>query len=94
MENKNNEDWIYDIIPAEQAAEMEHDAAELQHNLNHGLNVVLSASNDSAIKLCRAFAESKKGDVEAWMYVTGFVASLIGTIEEHLSDEGINPHDN
>ena len=92
MSSKGPEDWIYDIIPAKQVEEIEMKAENLENNLNNGLNVVLSASNDSAIRLCRAYWNGTKGNIEAWMHIMGFLDALIGTIEEHLEDEGIDPH--
>ena len=92
MSSKGPEDWIYDIIPAKQVEEIEMKAENLENNLNNGLNVVLSASNDSAIRLCRAYWNGTKGNIEAWMHIMGFLDALINTIEEHLEDEGIDPH--
>jgi hypothetical protein len=92
MPDNNPDDWIYDIIPAKQVEEIEFKAKSLQDNLNNGVNVVLSASNDSAIKLCQAYVRGTRGDVGAWVHVMGFLASLIETIEVHLDDEGIDPY--
>lgn len=92
MSSKGPEDWIYDIIPAKQVKEIEMKAENLQNNLSNGLNVVLSASNDSAIRLCRAYLDGTQGDIQAWLYIMGFLDALIGTIEEHLEDEGVDPH--
>lgn len=88
----NNEEWIYGIIPAEQVEEIENKAERLEYNLDNGINIVLIANNDSAIKLCRAFDASKKGDMTSWAYIKGFMSSLIETIEAHLRDEGIDPY--
>ncbi len=92
MSGRGPEDWIYDIIPAKQVEEIESKAKNLQDNLNNGLNVVLSASNDSAIKLCRAYLDGTQGNIQAWIHIMGFLDALIGTIEEHLNEEGIDPH--
>lgn len=93
MASSDSEDWIYDIIPANQVEEIESKAFHLQRNLDNGVNVVLSATNDSAIRLCRAYYEGSKGNIGAWIHVMGFLSSLIDTIERHLEEEGINPHD-
>lgn len=92
MSNRGPEDWIYDIIPAKQVEEIESKAKNLQRNLDNGVNVVLSATNDSAIKLCQAYYEGAQGNIQAWMHVAGFLDALISTIEQHLDDEGIDPH--
>ncbi len=92
MSSKKPEDWIYDIIPAKQVREIEDKAQKLQDNLDNGVNVVLSATNDSAIKLCLAYSRGMKGDIEAWIHVMAFVETLIETIEHHLHEEGIDPY--
>jgi hypothetical protein len=92
MPNRGPEDWIYDIIPAKQVEEIESKAKNLQQNLDNGVNVVLSATNDSAIKLCRAYYDGTQGNMQAWLHIMGFLDALIGTIEEHLEDEGIDPY--
>jgi len=92
MQN-SHDDWIYEIIPAGQVAEMRDIAAQLHKNLDNGLNIVLGASNDSAIKLCQTYQKGLRGDIESWIHVMGFVSALIETIEEHLAEEGIDPYD-
>jgi len=87
------DDWIYDIIPAKQVAEIEGKAEELHKNMDNGLNIVLGASNDSAIRLCQTYQKGLRGDIESWIHVMGFVAALIETIEQHLDEEGINPYE-
>ena len=93
MSSHEPDGWIYDIIPAKQVEEIENKAMYLQHNLDNGINVVLSASNDSAIKLCQAYNAGHNGDIGVWVHVMGFLASLIETIEIHLEDEGIDPYE-
>ena len=92
MSGDEYDDWIYDIIPANQVEEMEYKAENLQRNLDNGINVVLSATNDSAIRLCKAYSSGVKGNINAWVHVMGFLESLIETIENHLDDEGIDPY--
>ncbi len=92
MSSKEPEDWIYDIIPARQVEEIELKAQKLQQNLDNGVNVVLSATNDSAIRLCRAYYHGTQGDIDAWMHIMGFLSALVNTIEQHLNEEGIDPH--
>ena len=92
MASNEPDDWIYDIIPAKQVEEIEDKAKNLQNNLDNGVNVVLSATNDSAIKLCQAYARGIQGNIEAWIHVMGFLETLIDTIEQHLDEEGIDPY--
>ncbi|CAB4171203.1 hypothetical protein UFOVP1335_48 [uncultured Caudovirales phage] len=86
-------DWIYDIIPANQIEEMEISAETVERNLKNGVNIVLSASNDSAIKLCRSYARGKNGDIKHWMHIVQFMDSFIAAVEQHLVEEDINPYE-
>ena len=45
MSSKNPEDWIYDIIPEEQIAEMEYKASRLENNMDKGVSIVMSSSH-------------------------------------------------
>ena len=91
MSSKGPEDWIYDIIPEEQIAEMEYKASRLENNMDRGVSIVMSSSHVSALNLIKAYRKSqKKHDLEAWIYVMEFLATLMRIIEEHLEDEGIN----
>lgn len=85
--------WIYDIIPANQIEEMENTAETVERNLNNGVNIVLSASNDSAIRLCRSYARGKHGSIKDWMHIVQFMDSFIGAVEQHLVQEDINPYE-
>ncbi len=96
MANDNSDgtpDWIYDIVPAKQIEEMENTAEHVEYNLKNGVNIVLSASNDSAIKLCRSYAKGKNGNMLHWMHIIEFMDSFIGAVEQHLVEENINPYD-
>ncbi len=91
MSNKNPEDWIYDIIPEEQIAEIEYKASRFEDNIDRGLSIIMSSSHESAMNLINAYRKSqKKHDLEAWIYVMEFLATLMKIIEQHLEDEGIN----
>ncbi len=96
MANENSNgtpDWIYDIIPANQIEEMEISAEVVERNLSNGVNIVLSASNDSAIKLCRSYARGKHGSIKDWMHIVQFMDSFIEAVDQHLVREDINPYE-
>jgi hypothetical protein len=96
MANNNSDgtpDWIYDIVPAKQIEEMESTAEHVEYNLKNGVNIVLSASNDSAIRLCRSYAKGKNGSMLDWMHIVEFMNSFIGAVEQHLVEENINPYE-
>jgi len=90
MSNKDKGDWIYNIVPEEQIAEMEYKASRLEDNMERGISIVLSSSHESAINLITAYRASQKNhNLEAWIYVMEFLATLMKIIEEHLEDEGV-----
>ena len=93
MSSNEPENWIYDIIPANQIEEMETSAETVERNLNNGVNIVLSASNDSAIRLCRSYARGKHGSIKDWMHIVQFMDSFIEAVEQHLVQEDINPYE-
>lgn len=93
MSSNEPENWIYDIIPANQIEEMETSAETVERNLNNGVNIVLSASNDSAIRLCRSYARGKHGSIKDWMHIVQFMDSFIEAVEHHLVQEDINPYE-
>jgi hypothetical protein len=93
MSSENSEDWIYDIIPARQIEEMETSAEVVERNLKNGINIVLSASNDSAIKLCRSYVKGKHGSIKDWIRIVEFMDSFIEAVEQHLVEENINPYE-
>ena len=90
MSNKDKGDWIYNIVPEEQVAEMEYKASRLEDNMERGISIVLSSSHESAINLIKAYRASQKNhNLEAWIYVMEFLATLMKIIEEHLEEEGV-----
>ena len=93
MSSNEPENWIYDIIPANQIEEIETSAETVERNLNNGVNIVLSASNDSAIRLCRSYARGKHGSIKDWMHIVQFMDSFIEAVEQHLVQEDINPYE-
>lgn len=93
MSNDAPDDWIYDIVPAKQIEEIEYAAESVEYNLRNGVNIVLCASHESAIKLCRSYAKGKQGNSIEWMHIIHFLDSFIAAVEQHLIEEDINPYD-
>ena len=89
----NQDDWIYAIIPKDEADKMRQGAERLERNMDSGITIVLSADNQSAIDLCRAWDMAMTGDLKGWVRLSGFMMNLIRTIEDHLHNEGIDPYE-
>jgi hypothetical protein len=89
----NQDDWIYGIIPKDEADRMRQGAERLERNMDAGITIVLSADNQSAIDLCRAWDMAMTGNPKGWVRMSAFMMNLISTIENHLHDEGIDPYE-
>ena len=86
-------DWIYGIIPKEQADDMHENMERIEKRTQSGVTIMLSANDESAVEICRTWQEALHGDAMAWIKISSFVSGIIGTIEEHLNEEGINPYE-
>ena len=93
MPNRDKDDWVYNIISAEDVAEMEYKANRLENMMDRGISIVMSASHDSAISLVEAYRRSHTQDLDAWIQIMDFVETLMRIIEEHLREEGVEIHD-
>jgi len=86
-------DWIYNIIPHEQADDMHDSMKRIEKRTQNGVTIMLSANDESAVEMCRTWQEALHGSGIAWIKISSFVAGIIGTIEMHLEEEGINPYE-
>lgn len=87
-----NGKWIYDVMSASEAADIEHHAKEYERTrFQDGISVTLKANNHSAVSLLRAWRDAMHGSIEAWVAVMQFMESLLDSIAEHLEEQGIDP---
>ena len=86
-------DWIYNIIPSEQADDMYERTEEIEKRSQNGVTIMLSANDESAVEICRTWQEALHGSGVAWIKISSFVSGIIDTIESHLEEEGINPYE-
>lgn len=87
-----NGEWIYNVMPAAEAAGIEERAAKYeQERFKDGIAVTLQANNHSAVNLLRAWNAAMYGDIEAWVHVMQFMETLIESIASHLEEQGIDP---
>lgn len=86
-------EWINEIIPREQAEEIQSRLERLADDENVIFNLVLSAPRSSAIELCRTFARAAAGQIQETYRVISFVSNIVHLIEEELFNDGINPYD-
>jgi hypothetical protein len=86
-------DWIYGIIPKEQADDMHENMERIEKRTQSGVTIMLSANDESAVEICRTWQEALHGSGVAWIKISSFVSGIIDTIESHLEEEGINPYE-
>lgn len=86
-------EWINEIIPREQAEEIQSRLERLADDENVIFNLVLSAPRSSAIELCRTFARAAAGQIQETYRIISFVSNIVHLIEEELFNDGINPYD-
>jgi len=86
-------DWIYGIIPKDQADDMHERMEKIEQRSQNGVTIMMSANDESAVEMCRTWQDALQGDAMAWIKVSAFVSGIIGTLEVHLEEEGINPYE-
>lgn len=86
-------DWIYGIIPKEQADDMYDNMERIEKRVQNGVTIMLSTNDESAVEMCRTWQEALHGSGVAWIKISSFVSGIIETIEMHLEEEGINPYE-
>ena len=89
----NDHNWIHDIIPRAQVEAMDKSGDAMVDNMQNGVNLMISASNQSAIELCRAWELTRSGNEDGFEAIAYFVNGLISTLEIYLSDEEIDPYE-
>ena len=89
----NDHNWIHDIIPRAQVEAMDKSGDAMVDNMQNGVNLMISASNQSAIELCRAWELTRSGNEDGFEAIAYFVNGLISTLEIYLSGEEIDPYE-
>ena len=89
----NDHNWIHDIIPRAQVEAMDKNGNAMIDNMRNGVNLMVTASNQSAIELCRAWELTKNGHEDGFETIAYFVSGLVSTLEMYLKDENIDPYE-
>lgn len=87
------QDWIHQIVPHSQIESMRVNAKKIEKGMDDGVSIVMSTDNLSAVELCQCWQLALHGDKKAWIKMSSFLANIVATVEEHLSEEGINPYE-
>lgn len=89
----NDHNWIHDIIPRAQVDAMNKHGDAMVDNMKNGVNLMISASNQSAIELCKAWELTKNGYEDGFESIAYFINGLISALELYLSEENIDPYE-
>ena len=89
----NDHNWIHDIIPRSQIDAMNKNGDAMIDNMKNGVNLMISASNQSAIELCKAWELTRNGDEDGFGAIAYFINGLVSALEMYLEDENINPYE-
>ena len=89
----NDHNWIHDIIPRSQIDAMNKNGDAMIDNMKNGVNLMISASNQSAIELCKAWELTRNGDEDGFGAIAYFINGLVSALEMYLEDESINPYE-
>ena len=89
----NDHNWIHDIIPRSQIDAMNKNGDAMIDNMKNGVNLMISASNQSAIELCKAWELTRNGDEDGFGAIAYFINGLVSALEMYLGDENINPYE-
>jgi preprotein translocase subunit YajC len=87
------QDWIHDIVPGSQIESMNKNFKKIESLMDDGVSIVMSSDNQSAVELCQYWRSALRGEKNGWLKISSFIDGIIATIEEHLSEEGINPYE-
>jgi hypothetical protein len=89
----NDHNWIHDIIPRAQVDAINKNGDAIIVNMKNGVNLMISASNQSAIELCKAWELTKNGYEDGFEAIAYFINGLISALEIYLTDENIDPYE-
>jgi hypothetical protein len=89
----DNMDWLRWIVPESQIESMRENFEKIAYRMSGGVNVVLTADNQSAVELCQNWRKALQGDSYAWIKMSAFMDGIASTVAEHLMEEGIDPYD-
>ena len=89
----NDHNWIHDIIPRAQVEAMDKNGNAMIDNMRNGVNLMVTASNQSAIELCKAWELTKNGHEDGFEAIAYFIGGLVSTLEMYLKDENIDPYE-
>jgi len=83
----NNGDWIYEFMPKNEADSMNAKLENIEHNSNTIITLMMSATKEDVIDLCRTWDKATMGDVYSWLRISSFMEHLITNMKDHLEGD-------
>jgi hypothetical protein len=85
--SSNNGDWIYQFMDKNEADNMDAKMEMIEENANTVVTMVMSATKEDVIDLCKTWDKATMGDVYAWLRISSFMEHLIENMKDHLEGE-------
>ncbi len=83
----NNGDWIYEFMDKKEADYMDSKLESIEENSNTIITLMMSATKEDVIDLCKTWDKATDGDVYAWLRISSFVDHLVRNMKHHLDGE-------
>lgn len=83
----NNGDWIYEFMDKREADRMDSKLEQIEQNSNTIITLMMSATKEDVIDLCKTWDKATNGDVYGWLRISSFVDHLVSNMKEHLEGD-------
>lgn len=83
----NNGDWIYEFMDKREADKMDAELNRVEQNAGTIITMMMSATKEDVIDLCKTWDKATHGDVYAWLRISSFMEHLIVNMKEHLTGD-------
>lgn len=83
----NNGDWIYEFMDKREADKMDAELNRVERNAGTIITMMMSATKEDVIDLCKTWDKATHGDVYAWLRISSFMEHLIVNMKEHLTGD-------
>ena len=83
----NNGDWIYEFMPKREADRMDEKMENIERNTNTIVTMLISATREDVIDMCKTWDKATRGDPYAWMKISSFVEHLVNQMKAHLAGD-------
>lgn len=86
-------DWIRNLIPAEDVEQLQAKAQRIVEGHDTFYEMTLMMYEEDMINTVRMLSGMRNGEKESWLLAINLVLALVNTMEEALSESGINPYE-